>query len=154
MTAVPVLSDLQRAFLVSARRAVLVTIAQDGRPRPVPICFVLDPGHPIAYSPLDEKPKRTFDPRGLARVRDLVRDPRVTLLVDRWNEDWTRLAWLRCHGRASLLEPAGGGDDEHRTAVAALRRKYSQYEAHDLAARPIIRIDLDRAVSWGALEPA
>ena len=147
----PVLSGAERAFLGAARRAVLATIAPDGRPRLVPICFVLDDARPILYSPLDEKPKLMAEPRELARVRDLLRDPRVSVLVDRWDEDWTRLAWLRCHGSASLLEPTGPDATEHREAVAALRSRYPQYETHDLANPPLIRIVLVRATSWGAL---
>jgi PPOX class probable F420-dependent enzyme, Rv0121 family len=154
MRADPILTPSQRDTLASARRAVLATIAPDGRPRLVPICFVLDQARPVVYSPLDEKPKRVDEPRELARVRDLLRDPRVSVLVDRWDEDWAQLAWLRCHGAASLLEPAGDDATEHRAAVAALRSKYPQYATHDLAGRPIIRIVLERAASWGSLEPA
>jgi PPOX class probable F420-dependent enzyme len=155
-TADPVLSMAQRALLADARRAVLATIAPDGRPRLVPICFVLGPSRPVLYTPLDEKPKRSVEPRSLARVRDLLADPRVSVLVDRWDEDWTRLAWLRCHGTASLLEPGGSGGEiagEHASAVTALRAKYPRYASHRLEARPIIRIALESATSWGALDP-
>ncbi|MEA2610033.1 MAG: hypothetical protein QOJ75_2276 [Chloroflexota bacterium] len=156
MTADPVLTSAQRALLASARRAVLATIAPDGRPRLVPICFTIDGERPVLYSALDEKPKRVDEPHELARVRDLMRDPRVSVLVDRWDEDWTRLAWLRCHGTASVLEPAGGarpasGDAaEHRAAMAALRAKYPQYATHDLAGRPVVRIVIERVSSWAA----
>jgi PPOX class probable F420-dependent enzyme len=145
----PVLSMAERIFLGAARRAVLATIAADGRPRPVPICFVLDPDQPLLYTPLDDKPKQTSEPWELARVRDLLGDPRVSVLVDRWDEDWTALAWLRCHGTASLLEPAESA--EHNPAVAALRAKYPQYASHRLETRPIIRIAIERATSWGPL---
>jgi PPOX class probable F420-dependent enzyme len=151
MSTDPILTPSQRDFLSSARRAVLATIAPDGRPRLVPICFVLDIERPVVYTPLDEKPKSVGDPRDLARVRDLLRDPRVTLLVDRWDEDWTGLAWLRCQGTASLLEPAGEAAADHRAAVAALRSKYPQYETHDLAGRPLIRTEIERTTSWSAL---
>ena len=57
------------------------------------------PTRPILYTPLDDKPKRTDDPLTLARVRDIAADPRVSILADRWDEDWTRLAWLRAEGR-------------------------------------------------------
>jgi len=152
MRADPVLKTTQRDFLAAVRRAVLATIAPDGRPRLVPICLVLDPERPVLYSPLDEKPKAVRDARELARVRDVLRDPRVSVLVDAWDEDWARLAWLRCHGTASLLMPVGDVAGEHRAAVVALRVKYPQYEIHDLAARPIIRVELERATSWGALD--
>jgi PPOX class probable F420-dependent enzyme len=147
----PVLSTAERAFLGDARRAVLATIAPDGRPRPVPVCFVLDPVQPILYSPLDEKPKTVDDPLALARVRDLEADPRVSVLVDRWDEDWNGLAWLRAQGQARLLRP-GDGASEHAAAIRALRAKYSQYASHDLESRPIIRVAIERVTSWGALD--
>jgi PPOX class probable F420-dependent enzyme len=152
MPSEPLLSAAQRTFLASARRAVLATIAPDGRPRLVPICFVLDGDPPILYTPIDDKPKRDDDPLALARVRDITADPRVTVLVDRWDEDWTRLAWLRSEGRATLIEP-DTGTEEHAAAVAALRLKYDQYATHRLEERPIIRIALESVVGWGPPEP-
>lgn len=147
-----------RAAIDSMRRAVLVTIAPDGRPRPVPICVVASPaadgpdGPLVLYSPIDEKPKSSDDPLALARARDIARDPRVTLLVDHWDEDWRRLWWVRVEGSASILMP----DDravgtERRSAIAALRRKYPQYADHALETRPIIRIASGRISSWGSI---
>ena len=148
----PVLSTAERAFLAEARRAVLATIAPDGRPRLVPICFVLDPTRPVLYTPLDEKPKSMDEPHRLARVQDLLADPRVSVLVDRWSEDWTRLAWLRCRGAATLLEPDAEAADVHSSGVRMLRAKYPQYESHRLETRPLIRIAIEYATSWGALD--
>ena len=141
--------------MASARRATLATVAPDGRPRLVPVCFALAPdddarGRPILYTPLDEKPKRVGDPHQLARVRDLLVRPDVTLLVDRWDEDWQHLAWLRVHGTAALLEPHASPHDEHAAAVAALRSKYSQYACQNLEGRPLIRVVVDRARAWQA----
>jgi|SRR5829696_1494477 len=149
MSAEPVLSESQRAFLTSARHAVLATIAPDGRARLVPICFVLDRGSPVIHTPIDDKPKRRDDPLELGRVRDIAADPRVTILVDRWDEDWDRLAWLRADGRA-ILVPADE-TDERDAAIAALRAKYPQYETHHLEDRPLIRITLERVIGWGPL---
>ena len=147
----PVLSAEQRPFLAAARRAVLVTIAADGRPRPVPICFVLDSDLPILWTPIDDKPKRSDDPSALARVRDIAADPRVTILVDRWDDDWTRLAWLRCEGRAVLVGPEAA---DHAGVVAGLRARYPQYRDHGLETRPLIRVDIERVTDWGPLGPA
>jgi PPOX class probable F420-dependent enzyme len=120
------------------------------------VCFALveaDDGSARLYTPLDEKPKLVADPRLLARVRDISTRPEVTLLADRWTEDWDNLAWLRLEGRATLLEPGPeqGSGKEHASAVAALRARYVQYSAHDLPNRPIIRVDLIRARSWGSI---
>jgi PPOX class probable F420-dependent enzyme len=152
-----ILTPAQRAFATAARRAILATTRAGGRPRPVPVCFVLlgpdsDAGDaPVVYVPLDEKPKRSADPHALARVRDIVARPAVSLLVDRWDEDWERLGWLRLDGRAALVEP----DVEPRAranALAALRVKYPQYAGHALEARPLIRIEIDSALGWGRLD--
>jgi PPOX class probable F420-dependent enzyme len=123
---------------------VLATVAPDGHPRLVPVCYALAAdeathGRLILYTPLDEKRKRASDPHRLARVRDLIARPQVTLLVDRWDEDWRRLAWLRLEGTAVLLEPAGDTRPEHAAAVAALRAKYPQHVRQDLETRPVIR---------------
>lgn len=146
----PVLSDAERVFLAEARHAVLATIAPDGRPRLVPICHVVEAVRPVLWTPLDEKPKAIADVAGLARIRDIRRDGRVTVLVDRWDDDWARLAWLRCDGAATLVEPEAGGA-ERAAAIAALRAKYPQYGTHDLENRPIIRVAIARSRSWGAL---
>lgn len=145
------LTPTERAFLAGARTAVLATIAPDGRARLVPICFVVgeDAGSPVVDSPLDEKAKSVGDVRGLARVRDVLARPMVSLLVDRWSEDWSRLGWLRVDGRARLVEPREPG---HLGAVGALRGKYPQYVSHRLEERPLLRILVERATSWGDLE--
>ena len=146
-----ILSEAESAFVRDARTAVLATVSADGSPRLVPICFVLY--RRLLYTPLDEKPKRVRDPHELERVRDIVRDPRVGLLIDRWSEDWSRLGWLRLRGRAELIEPvaSGAAADEHSRAVIALRAKYPQYADHRLEALPIIRVRVEGVRSWGDL---
>jgi len=143
------LTDAERRFLTSVRRVVLVTIAPDGRARPVPVCFVLSDDTPVLYTPLDDKPKQGNDPLALARVRDIARDQRVAILADRWDEDWSRLAWLRAEGHAAVLAPGPGG---HGAAVEALRAAYPQYRTHRLGERPLIRVEIDRVTTWGALD--
>lgn len=151
------MTSAQRRFLHDARRAVLATVDPTGRPRLVPVCHVLADhdavaaatAAPVVWTPIDDKPKANADPRALARVRDILARPSVALLVDRWDEDWSRLAWLRLLGTASLVEPGAG---EHQRAVAALRRKYAQYAGHRLEALPVISVTIERVVEWGALD--
>jgi len=151
------LGAAERAFMEAQRQGVLATMGADGRPRLVPICFVLgegeDPlGRTLLYSPLDEKPKRSADPKDLQRVRDLLVLPAATVLVDRWDEDWTRLVWVRCYGVGELIEPEPREVEEHAAAIVALHAKYPQYRSQNLEGRPMIRIRIDRVVSWGNLE--
>jgi PPOX class probable F420-dependent enzyme len=158
------LTAAEADLLDEARTAVLATIDPTGRPRLVPICFVVGPGSgqssPLIYSPIDDKPKTSADPHQLARVRDIAARPEVTLLVQRWDEDWNRLAWLRFHGFAVLLEPAhesagiaaraDAAGQERDNAIAALRAKYPQYAGHDLESRPLIRITVGLLSTWAA----
>jgi PPOX class probable F420-dependent enzyme len=147
----PTLSAAELELLTGARRAVLATIADDGSPRLVPMTFVYEDG--IVYSAIDEKPKRSADPRDLARVHDIEVRPRVSVLVDCWSEDWSELAWLRLSGTARLIGPNGESAAEHERAVGLLRAKYAQYATHALETRPVIRIEIDRARSWFARAP-
>lgn len=153
----PVLTAIEWRFVAETRRAVLATTDRKGRPRLVPICHVAREAddrleRPVLYTPIDEKPKRSTDPMELARVRDLMDNPEVVVLVDRWDEDWSRLGWLRVDGTARIIQPDGGDRGEHALAIAALRAKYRQYVAHRLEDRPIIRIEILRARAWGSLE--
>ncbi|HEY4632387.1 MAG TPA: pyridoxamine 5'-phosphate oxidase family protein [Candidatus Limnocylindrales bacterium] len=136
----------QRVLLAEARRATLATIGDDGRPRLMPICFVVVDD--VVWSPLDEKPKAVRDVRGLARVRDIMARPDVSLLVDRWSEDWSELAWLRIGGRATVVEP----DDVPPAVITALRAKHPQYRDHDLEHRPALRIEVANTAGWPARE--
>ena len=134
----------ERRWLEGARSATLATIDPVGHPRLVPICFVLVDDD--IWSPLDEKPKSTADPRRLARVRDILVRPVVTMLIDRWSEDWNELGWVRLGGHAALVEPP----DVPAAVIALLRAKYPQYADHDLEHRPALRIDITAYTSWWA----
>jgi PPOX class probable F420-dependent enzyme len=129
-----------------------VTLAADGRPRPVPIAYAIaeDAQRVIVYAALDDKPKTVADPHALARVRDRGTRPRVAVLVDRWDEDWSRLVWVRLEGTATVLEPTNSSNAEHAQAVGLLRARYPQYATHNLETRPVIRIEVERVSGWSA----
>ena len=93
-----------------ARKAVLATADVHGRPHLVPIVFAWDDGH--IYSAVDHKPKSTTN---LKRLRNIRENPRVSVLVDSYDEDWTALWWIRADGRARLH------DDGERFERAELR---------------------------------
>src|SRR5688572_13825314 len=95
------MTPAQRAFLDRHRLAHLATVDTEGRPHALPVCFALVDDR--LYTPIDEKPKRG-DPRALRRVRNILAHPAVCLVVDDYDEDWTRLAWLQVRGTASLVE--------------------------------------------------
>jgi PPOX class probable F420-dependent enzyme len=148
------LTAAEAAFLRAGRVARLATVGADGVPHLVPVCYdaVFADGALVAlHIALDEKPKRV-GPGELKRVRNLLANPAVSLLVDRYeDQDWGRLAFLRVDGAAELLQPGKPG---HGAAIAALRAKYAQYGAMALEERPVIRIAPRVARSWGALDAA
>ena len=111
-----------------------------------PVCYAVA-GRRV-YVAIDEKPKRSA-PLGLKRVRNILENPRVSLVVDRYVDDWSRLGYVLLRGLAEVLE----GGEEHRRAVDALRRRYPQYLSMALEERPIIAIQVGGVVGWGNLEP-
>ena len=123
MTELPApVSPEQAAFLDRQRSGRLATVDPRGQPHAVPICYALLDG--IVYTPIDEKPK-TGDPRALRRIRNILENPKVCLVVDHYeDDDWSRLAWLQVRGEASLVEDAA----ERARALAALRARYRQYQ--------------------------
>ncbi len=129
------------AFLAAARVARLATVSADGSPHVVPVVYAIR-GRRI-YIALDEKSKRVA-PLRLRRVRNITAEPRVSLLVDRYGENWRRLAWVRVDGVARILHRG----KTHALAIALLRAKYRQYRKMDLEARPIVEIVVRRVVSW------
>lgn len=135
------LTAAQTDFLVGARVARLATVDAQQRPHVLPICYALVDG--VLYTPLDEKPKRVPVER-LARVRDIIHNPSVCLLVDEYDEDWTRLRWLQVRGTAAMVQ---AGAMQAR-AVAALRERYPQYRAMALEEAPVIGITPTRVVEW------
>jgi PPOX class probable F420-dependent enzyme len=138
------LTDAQRRFLDLIRVAHLATAGRDGAPHLVPVCFCVD--RDALYITVDEKPKRADIP--LKRIRNIQENPTVAVTVDRWDEDWTRLAWVLLRGPAEIL--AAG--DEHDLAQEMLRRRYAQYRAMNLAPLPVIALRIRRVLSWGALD--
>jgi PPOX class probable F420-dependent enzyme len=125
----------------AARVARLGTTDSNGNPHLVPICFAVR-GDTI-YSAVDAKPKTTPD---LKRLRNIERNPTVTLLVDHYEDDWAKVWWVRVDGTAAVHDT----DDE---AVALLAAKYSQYaEAPDLLGR-IVVIQATKWTSWAYADP-
>jgi PPOX class probable F420-dependent enzyme len=131
-------SQEARERFAAARVARLATIDASGRPHLVPIVFALD-GDTI-YSAVDDKPKRTTELRRLANVKA---NPQVSLLVDHYDEDWSKLWWVRADGTGRVLE-AGTAEAEH--AVTLLARRYPQQSA----VGAVLAVDVARWSGWGA----
>jgi PPOX class probable F420-dependent enzyme len=134
-----------RDFLTGARVGHLATADRAGEPHNVPLCFWFDGAR--FYFAIDEKPKRERGTR-IKRMRNLAENPRVALVVDYYEEDWTELAFVLVHGVAQLVEEP----EEYMLALRHLRDKYVQYRATALSpeTNPIVRIDPERVHVWGA----
>lgn len=141
------LTDEQRQYVADGRIGRLATADADGRPHVVPCCYVLYDGDVV--TPIDEKPKDT-DPTSLRRVSDIHENCRVSLVVDHYRDDWSKLGWVQLRGTARLVFP---DEDAHTGGVDALRKKYDQYDSHELEELPLIRIAIGHTVSWGTLTP-
>jgi PPOX class probable F420-dependent enzyme len=129
------------ALLREARVARLGTADAAARPLVVPVCYAFDGTR--LYSAVDAKPKRT---RALRRLRNIAENPWVSLVVDEYDEEWTRLRYVIVEGRAGVL-PAGS---DRTRAVDLLLAKYPQYRtAAPLAAdAPVVAIAPERILHW------
>jgi len=131
-----------RELFASAAVARVATVGADGAPHLVPVCFAV--AGDVVYSAVDGKPKRTTN---LARLANIAAEPRVALLADHYDDDWTRLWWVRMDGDARVATDA----DERARALAALAATYAQY-AHSPPEGPVIAIEARRWSGWTARE--
>lgn len=134
------LPERERRFLLRRRVGHLATADGNGMPHVVPACFAL--GAEALYTPIDEKPKSG---RALKRLTNLAANPRASFLADRYDEDWSRLGWVRIDGKAEVIERGA----EFNEALRLLAARYPQYAAMRLACVIAIRIAQTR--SWGNL---
>jgi PPOX class probable F420-dependent enzyme len=128
-----------RQRVATARVARLATVGAGGQPHLVPVVFALD--DPLAWIAIDHKPKRTRD---LARLRNIAAHPSVSVLVDHYEDDWTRLWWVRLDGDARVLP-----GDGWREPISKLAAKYPQYRDSPPEG-PVIEIRIRTWRGWAA----
>jgi len=133
-----------RTLLAEARVGHLGLLDGQGRPRVLPVTFAIADGE--AWSVIDDKPKRR-PPEELARLRWLRSRPQSSITVDRYDEDWTRLAWVQLVG-ATAAVPLAGRED----VLATLAERYPQYR-QARPPGPLLRLTPDRVVCWAAGDP-
>ena len=132
------------AFVGSHRVARLATADAGGAPYAVPICYAFD-GERI-YTAIDLKPK-TVSGRQLKRVRNILENPKVAIVIDDYSEDWSELAYVMIRGTAEIIEDG----DERDCAETLLREKYGQYAEMLEEGCAVIRVTAERTTSWGAV---
>jgi len=131
-----------RRRIEESRHAYLATAGDDGRPHSVPIGFVLE-GDTL-YFAIDAKPKQTVN---LKRLRNIAANPHVAVLFDHYEEDWSKLWWVRTDGTARIVQSV----DEAARAVDRLVAKYDQYGTARPAG-PVVAITIERMTGWAPNE--
>jgi len=137
------LNEAQRRFIETRRVGHLATADAGGAPYLVPVCFGLHEA--TLYITIDEKPKRRDVP--MKRVRNILENPRAAFIVDRYDEDWTRLGWVMLRGPAEILKSG----DEHAAAQAMIVTRYPQLRTMNIADLPVIALRVAHVASWGDL---
>lgn len=132
-------NDINRQLRM-ARSATLGTVDEQGRPHLVPIVFAYEDG--VLYSAVDQKPKSTYR---LRRLRNIEANPDVSVLVDHYEDDWSRLWWVRLDGTATVLRSGPG----FRRGLALLTRKYNVYTIEPPPG-PVIEVRVQEIRSWSS----
>jgi PPOX class probable F420-dependent enzyme len=136
-------SDIIR-YISRKRIAHFATCDSNAIPTVIPICFVYHNG--IVYSPIDKKPKK-ISPTKLKRVKNIMENPFVSLVIDEYNDNWNRLSYVIIQGSASLIDHG----QEYESALGMLCEKYEQYskmKLNDLGL-PVIKIVSNKIITWG-----
>lgn len=129
-----------RSRFASEMVARLATVGADGQPHLVPISFALD--EQMLYFAVDSKPKRTTN---LKRLRNLAANPKVSVLVDHYEDDWSRLWWVRVDGDARVVTD----EVEMQKAIQLLAARYPQYRANPPAG-PVVAIAIGAMTGWSS----
>ena len=129
-----------RSLVTEARVGRLATVGADGTPHAVPVCYALVGD--VAYTAVDHKRKRS---QRLRRTENILATARACLLVDEYDDDWSRLWWVRLDGAGRVVTDAS----ERDTARAALTAKYEQYARHPPDG-PVIALEVRRWTGWSA----
>lgn len=120
--------------------AILATVAADGAPHLVPVVFAVHNG--VVYTAVDAKRKTT---QRLRRLANIEANPRVSMLVDHYDDDWTQLWWVRADGAAAVHHSG----EEMAAGYAHLRQKYVQYQRIALDG-PVVTVEVQRWSLWHA----
>ena len=119
----------------------LATADQLGMPHVIPVCFGVSNGG--IFILLDQKPKRT-KLTNLKRVRNILENPSVSMIVDHYDSDWTNLWYILVSGVAELLYET----PERPLVLDILKQKYPQYKSMGVYANPLIKITPKNVLSW------
>ena len=139
--------ETAQRFILSHTVARLATADQHGQPHVIPFCYAFD-GERV-YFVVDEKPKKQTG-KPLKRIRNILENPQVALVIDDYCDDWTQLAYVMVRGSAQLVED----EAEYNVALALLRERYPQYRTMSLTfpVNMMVRILPEKILAWGKVE--
>ncbi len=134
----------QIKYISRKRVAHLATCDSAGVPTVIPVCHLFKDG--IIYTPIDRKPKKVV-PAKLKRIKNIIRNPNVALVMDEYQDNWEKLSYIIVTGKALIIDHG----EEYATALRYLCEKYEQYREMklDTLGLPVIRILPEKVVSWG-----
>jgi len=134
-------------FILSHVVARLATADKNGQPHVIPFCYAFDGKH--FYFVVDEKPKRQTG-KPLKRIRNMLENPQVSLVIDDYSDDWTQLAYVLVTGSAQLV----ADENEYNVALTLLRGRYPQYRVMPLSFlhNTMVRIEPKKVLAWGRIE--
>jgi|1186.fasta_scaffold67816_2 PPOX class probable F420-dependent enzyme len=139
-----------KTIINTARVARLSTVDLECKPHLVPVVFVYDNDNDFYFIPIDEKTKRSR-PENLKRVKNIKENPNVALLIDEYNEDWTKLYFIIIHGKASIIGGKKKLDQNEmsflKKAHKSLRNKYPQYKKIGVGEH-VIMIMPQKVIAW------
>ncbi len=136
------LNQKTMTLIKGAKVARLATVDQKSHPYVVPVVFVFHENS--FFIPLDEKVK-TVNPRKLKRVKNIEKNPNVTLLIDKYQNDWKKLFFLMIHGRATVIDGKNSKlmDKIHKLLIS----KYPQYKKIGIG-NSCIKINPTKVTYW------
>lgn len=142
----PISPAVQR-FILSHVVARLATADKNGQPHVIPFCYAFNGEH--FYFVVDEKPKRQTG-KPLKRIRNMLENSQVSLVIDDYNDDWTQLAYVLVTGSAQLV----ADENEYNVALTLLRGRYPQYRVMPLSFphNTMVRIEPQKVLAWGRVE--
>src|SRR5215471_14528358 len=134
-------------FILSHQVARLATADKNGQPHVIPFCYAFNGA--CFYFVVDEKPKRQTG-KPLKRIRNMVENPQVALVIDDYSDDWTQLAYVLVTGAAQLVTD----ESEYDAALTLLRGRYPQYRVMPLSFphNTMVRIEPKKVLAWGRVE--
>ena len=142
-----VISEPVQRFINDHVVARLATADAAGQPHVIPFCYAFDGEH--VYFVVDQKPKRQTG-KPLKRIRNMLENPQAAIVIDDYDDDWTRLAYVLITGTTALVDD----EVEYARILARLRERYPQYRVMDLtfADNAMVRISPTKVHAWGKIE--